>query len=172
MVAVPFVRWEGETGEHLFVSGMTCDFWPAVWNGNFYYGFKKRLARMSRNGDHFSVSDDRHRLGFEAVLSGGGEATGPDAGSNTCSSGASGAWPPRRRRVRQSRFDWDFREATVDAASLSLALGQHFPELPFGAPRRVTTTPIGFAACAGASGGPTPAKARRQPYNSPDTGRA
>ena len=44
MVAIPFVYWDGAFGEHLFVAGMICDFWPAVWNGNLYWAQKTTRA--------------------------------------------------------------------------------------------------------------------------------
>ena len=94
MVAVPFVGWQGAAGEHLFVSGMACDFWPAVWNGNFYYGFKKRFARMGWSGDHFAVEEDGRRAGFDAVVRSQGEVPGAFAGWNTRRGRAPGAWPP------------------------------------------------------------------------------
>src|SRR5262245_23467484 len=57
MVAIPFVRVDGALGDHLFVSGMVCDFWPAVSNGNTYWGFSKRFAPMSWDGARFLVQD-------------------------------------------------------------------------------------------------------------------
>ena len=95
MVAIPFVRWEGAAGEHLFVSGTTCDFWPAVWNGNFYYGFQKRLAKMSWSGERFSVTDENHRLDFLAELRPRGGRAGPGAGRDTGCGRPLGARPPR-----------------------------------------------------------------------------
>ena len=132
MVAVPFVRWEGAAGDHLFVSGMTCDFWPAVWNGNFYYGFKKRLARMSWSGERFSVTDERDRRGFEAVLRARGETPGRALDRIRAAAALSVLGQRRDGVFVRSRFDWDFREATIETASLRLTLGR-FPEVPLGA---------------------------------------
>src|SRR5262245_38869622 len=68
MVAVPLAVCPEATGEHLFVVAMACDFWPAVWNGNFYYGFHKRLAQMRWNGTSYSVTDGGPRLCFRAEV--------------------------------------------------------------------------------------------------------
>lgn len=132
MVAIPFVRWEGAAGEHLFVAGMTCDFWPAVWNGNLHYGFSKRLARMSWDGERFSVTDESHQPSFYAALQPRASAT---AGQFEWIQSAVALPVLGLRRdgvFVRSRFDWDFREADVEAAALRLTLGQNFRELPLG----------------------------------------
>jgi hypothetical protein len=132
MVAVPFVRWDAVPGEHLFVSGMTCDFWPAVWNGNFYYGFRKRLAQMSWDGDRFSAAGEGRHPGFRATARGRGQAT-DDALDWIRSAAALPVLGHRDDGVFvQSRFDWDFREAEVDPVTLAFTLGRHFRELPPG----------------------------------------
>jgi hypothetical protein len=133
MVAVPFVRWQGAAGEHLFVSGMTCDFWPAVWNGNIYYGFKKRFAQMSWSGGHFSVADENQRSGFEAVLGSRDEGTGIALDRIRTAAALPVLGYRQDGRFVRSYFDWDFRDAAVEAASLRLTLGQPFPELPLAA---------------------------------------
>jgi hypothetical protein len=172
MVAVPFVSWQGAAVEYLFVSTMACDFWPAVWNGNFYYGFKKRFARMGWSGDHFAVADDSESTGFDAVLhSGSGEA--PDATlERICAAAALPVLGHRQDGVFvTSCFDWDFRGAAVDAATLELVRGKYLPELPFTAAARHHDA-CRIQGMRWRLGWPTPANARRQPYNSPDTGRA
>ena len=133
MVAIPFVRWEGAPGEHLFVSGMICDFWPAVWNGNFYYGFKKRLAQMSWSGERFSVADEGHRATFHAVLRPGAEPPGRSLDRIRAAAALSVLGHRDDGSFVRSRFEWDFREAAVESASLALTVGQHFRELPLGA---------------------------------------
>jgi hypothetical protein len=133
MVAIPFVRWAGAAGEHLFVAGTTCDFWPAVWNGNFYYGFQKRLAKMSWSGERFSVTDENHRLDFLAELRPRGGAQGRALDGIRAAAALSVLGHRDDGVFVRSRFDWDFRAAAVEATSLSLTLGQHFSEIPFGA---------------------------------------
>jgi len=130
MVAVPFVCWRGATGGHLFVSGMACDFWPAVWNGNFYYGFKKQFARMGWSGDHFAVADESQRTGFDAVLHSRGEAPGATLDRIRAAAALPVLGHRRDGVFVRSCFDWDFREAAVEAASLELTRGQYLPELP------------------------------------------
>jgi hypothetical protein len=130
MVAIPFVRWHGAAGEHLFVSGMTCDFWPAVWNGNVYYGFRKRFAQMSWDREGFSVAGDDRGPGFRAVI------TSPRPAGNGAldwirSAAALSVLGHREDRAFvSSRFEWDFDEATVEAITLDLDFGPRFRELP------------------------------------------
>jgi hypothetical protein len=133
MVAVPFVSWEGGGGEHLFVSGMTCDFQPAVWNGNFYYGFSKRFARMGWDGESFSVADESDCSGFRAALCTRGPAYS-DGLDWIRSAAALPVLGCRQGGVFvRSRFDWDLRRADVEGVTLRLAVEPQFPELPLGA---------------------------------------
>jgi hypothetical protein len=133
MVAVPFVDLPGATGEHLFVAGMSCDFWPAVWNGNFYYGFHKQLAQMRWNGTSYSVTDGGSRSCFRAEVQRSGDPPRHEAFDWIR---ATAALPVLGRRADGSfvvsRFDWDFREAEVEAAAVRLKLGEAFQELPPG----------------------------------------
>jgi hypothetical protein len=133
MVAVPFVTWMGAAGLHLFVTGMACDFWPAVWNGNVYYGFKKRFARMAWSGDRFTVGGEAGQSGFDAVLH-----SRPDAPPAVHRIRAAVALPVLGCRMDgvfvRSRFDWDFRASVVEGASLEIPEGQRLPELPAMAP--------------------------------------
>jgi hypothetical protein len=130
MVAVPCLpRW-GRPDAALFVLGMVCDAWWAVWNGNAYYGFQKDLAAMGWDGKRFVVSDHETGRTFDAVI-------GP--GSTASRRGLT--WIERAaalpvlghhgdNRFVQSRFEWDFRQAAVEPAALHLALGSHFRPLP------------------------------------------
>jgi len=140
MVAIPFVLWAGDAGEHLFVFGMTCDFWPAVWNGNFYYGFQKRLAQMGWTGDCFSVTGENHRPGFRAVLRPGGEVAGGKLDEIRAAAALSVLGQRNDGVFVRSRFDWDLGQAAIEAASLSLTLGPHFRELPAGCSPRQDDT--------------------------------
>jgi hypothetical protein len=130
MVAIPFVLWAGDPGEHLFVLGMTCDFWPAVWNGNYYYGFHKRLAQMGWSGQGFSVAGENHRPGFHAVLRPAGKVAGRKLDQIRAAAALSVLGQRNDGVFVRSRFDWDLRETATEAASLSLTLGPHFRELP------------------------------------------
>jgi hypothetical protein len=128
MVAIPFVRCEG-AGEYLFVSGMTCDFLPAVWNGNFYYGFNKRFAAMSCNGERFAVAGDQSGATFDARLRVRAERA-DDALEWVRTAAALPVLGHRSGDILvPSRFEWDFQDASVQAASLTLVLTQQFPEL-------------------------------------------
>jgi hypothetical protein len=133
MVAVPFVACHDAAGEHLFVTGMSCDFWPAVWNGNFYYGFHKQLAQMHWNGTSYSVTDGGPRSCFRAEVQRSGDSAAHEAFGWIR---AAAALPVLGRRADGSfvvsRFDWDFRQALVEAASVQLTLGEAFQELPPG----------------------------------------
>lgn len=133
MIAVPFVRCEDLSGDQIFVAGMTCDFWPPVWNGNVYYGFSKRLTRMTWDGERFAVidADDGGRL--DATLE-------PRAGETSGQLSwiqAAAALPVLGRRADgsfvQSRFDWSFHDATIEPAALRIAATPAFRELPLDA---------------------------------------
>lgn len=133
MVAVPFVSWEGAAGTHLLVSGMTCDFWPAVWNGNLHYGFRKRFAPMQWDGERFTVTGEGHyQPSFEGALQPRASAT-PGQFAWIQSAAALPVLGHRRDGAFvRSRFDWDFQEAAVEAVALRLTLGRQFRELPLG----------------------------------------
>jgi hypothetical protein len=132
MVAIPFVRWAGSRDVFLFILGMACDASWAVWNGNTYYGFRKRLASMSWEGGCFYATDEGHQPGLQAILR-------PRASASTGQFAwiqAAAALPVLGHRddgsFVRSRFEWDFREAAVEAAALSLVVENHFLELPVG----------------------------------------
>jgi hypothetical protein len=129
MIAVPFVRWETTTGEHLYVHKMVCDFLPGVWVGNNYYGFSKSFARMTWDGSCFSVNDESHELAFFARI--GSVRQTPRSALAWIQSAAALTVLGRRQdgRFISSRFEWDFRGAVVDRASADLAVGQELLRL-------------------------------------------
>lgn len=53
MAAVPFVS--AADRPWLYVLGMACDLWSAVWSGNAYYGFRKRLVPLGWDGRRFWI---------------------------------------------------------------------------------------------------------------------
>ena len=131
MVAIPFVLWDRAPGEHLFIPGMVCDFRPAIWIGNNYYGFRKRFAHMSWDGGRFSVSEENHQPSFSAACS-RAQAPAGDSGWIRSAAALSVLGCRQDGPFVRSRFDWDFRQAEVEAASITLASGQQFRELPAG----------------------------------------
>jgi hypothetical protein len=129
LVGVPFVRLVTDHVDRLFVLGMSCDFWPAIWNGNYYYGFRKRFAAMRWADDVFTVTGHDGRQELHASLS------EPDRE-------AASTFELIRALVTQpvlgcrgpggfvhARFDWDFSTAVVERASLRLSLSAPFQEL-------------------------------------------
>lgn len=121
MVAVPFAQWDAAPLEpHFFMLGMTCDFAVAQWIGNTYYGFRKRLARIEYQTDHFLLHADDGQVAFIGVL----------AASNRQADGAIGWMLAATRQTVlgcrddgsfvRSRFEWDFREAVIEPANLTL----------------------------------------------------
>ena len=130
LVAVPLQGFAGLRGPQLFVTGMTCDFWPAVWNGNVYYGFRKRFASMSGDGANFLVMDDKGTPVLVATMTGRGASDGETL--EWIRSAVS--LPILGKRddgaLVHSQFEWNFSEAVTDAASLNLVVGQGFDELP------------------------------------------
>jgi hypothetical protein len=110
---------------------MTCDFWPAVWNGNFYYGFNKSLAPIRWHDGRFSVGDSPARLRFDAVV----RSVRRGRGSALDVIRAAVALPVlgRRRdgRFVRTHFEWQLDRAVVESASLTLrTLGRDFEGLP------------------------------------------
>lgn len=130
LVAVPLNALAGVNGPLLFVTGMTCDFWPAVWNGNVYYGFRKRFVSMTADGANFRVINDEGTPVFVAATTGPGVAH--SATLEWIRSAVSLPIVGKRDDgvLVQSRFDWDFSEAAIDAASISVVVDQGFEELP------------------------------------------
>jgi hypothetical protein len=133
LVGIPFVRRADDPADYLFVSGMTCDFWPAIWNGNVYYGFHKRFAPMRSDEHAFAVLGGDGRPEFCASLreADGGRASMFDLIRTIASQPVLG-WRDAGGFVR-SGFDWDFSTAWIRPASLGLSLDTHFNELPAGA---------------------------------------
>jgi hypothetical protein len=124
MVAVPFVRWNGGTHPHLFVHRMLCDYWPAVWVGNSYYGFNKSLARVTWDGRRFSANDESNPRLFCADL-----LTHQPAPRQALAWIESAArLPVLGRRADStfvpSRFEWDFEPAIIRRTKLRLLLCQ------------------------------------------------
>ena len=124
MVAVPFVRWKHEAHPRLFVYRMVCDYWPAVWVGNSYYGFNKSFARVTWDGRRFSADDESNPHLFCADL-----LTDQPAPRQAL------AWiesasrlPVLGRRADNtfvsSRFEWDFEAAAIRRTKLRLLLCQ------------------------------------------------
>jgi hypothetical protein len=128
-VGVPFVR-RGTDGPYLFVRGMPCDFWPAVWNGNMYYGFMKQFSRIEWDGDRFVSRSDAAEPDFHAILEPCAPSTGVEAAAWIRQAAA---LPVMGRRtdgtIVTSRFEWDFSDAAVDPAHVRLHASARFPEL-------------------------------------------
>lgn len=137
LVGIPFVRCAGDPINHLFVLGMTCDFWPAIWNGNFYYGFHKRFASMRWDDQAFVVISGDGRAEFHASLHGAdGYAESTFELIRTIASQPVLGWRNVGGLVRTS-FDWDFSTASIRPASLRLSLDAHFRELPDGSKLKI-----------------------------------
>lgn len=130
LVAIPFVRVRGSSDEHLFVTGMTCDFAPAVWNGNQFYGFRKRYVPMSWTRDKFvvGVAEAEFTGAVHAERSVEKEveewwrwaSTMPVLGEREDNS------------LVHSRFDWSFKESKLEAADVRVHVETSFRELPAG----------------------------------------
>jgi hypothetical protein len=132
LVGIPYVRRAGDSTNHLFVLGMTCDFWPAIWNGNFYYGFHKRFAPMRWANQAFVVISSDGRPEFHASLHGtDGRAESTFELIRTIASQPVLGWWNVGGFVRTG-FDWDFSTASIRPVSLRLSLDAHFRELPDG----------------------------------------
>jgi len=133
MVGVPFVNRKGAEGPQMFVRGMACDFWPAVWNGNVYYGFMKQFARVRWDGRQFVSLGDGERTDFHAAVEKASSTT--DGALEWIRAAA--ALPVLGRRadgtIVASRFDWDFSGAAVEPVSVRVFDGAQFPELTAGA---------------------------------------
>ena len=131
MFAVPWVRCPAFGGDHLFVSWMACDFWPAVWNGNVYYGFNKELCNLTWAEGRFVVS--------------AGEAPSLVAACRTIDGNAQTLLEWMRRvaalpvlgaredgsRV-QSRFGWRVSDAAVECASVHAVVNKTSKSIPDG----------------------------------------
>jgi hypothetical protein len=133
LVAVPFVHLDADDRPHLFVRGMPCDFWPAVWNGNVYYGFTKQLARIEWDGERFLSHSDRPEPDFHAVV----ERTSMSAGLDPLIWIREAAALPvlgcrADGTIVTSHFEWDFTEASVEPVEVRLYESAQFPELTAG----------------------------------------
>ena len=128
MFAVPFVRREGTDTEHLYVHRMVCDFWPAVWVGNNYYGFNKSFAQMRWDNRRFAVTDVSNALMFSAEVSPSESASGQGL---TFIQRAAGLPVIGRRedgRIVGSRFDWLFPANAIDPVALKLTVTPSFAD--------------------------------------------
>jgi hypothetical protein len=117
----------------LFIAGMICDYWPATWNGNVYYGFNKRFASMTATATAFHAPGDGNTRGFHATVGGNGRSN--DAASldwirhvvklPVLGRRDDGSW------VRSS-FDWRFDAAIVEPVTVDIDVTAPFAELPGG----------------------------------------
>jgi hypothetical protein len=139
MVAIPYVRW-GTVGQpYLFIHAMACDAWWAVWNGNLYYGFAKRLTSMTWNATRFTVFDEGPDPVFQATLR-RPRRQGFDRLHWIKSAAALPVLGCRDDGVLiESHFDWDFRDGFVDPVEIEFRVGPDFRELPLppGTRRRI-----------------------------------
>jgi hypothetical protein len=128
MVAIPFAHWAGQNC--LFIAGMTCDAWWAVWNGNMYYGFQKRLASISWDGSQFLSGHDGDQPAFRAVCE--PSVSAPRIPFEWIRSAA--ALPVLGQRADgtfvRSKFEWDFASAGVEPTHVALTIGQGYRDLP------------------------------------------
>jgi hypothetical protein len=131
MVAVPDVRCTRTGTAHLFVLGMVCDAWWAVWNGNAYYGFRKRLAPITWDGRRFAVSGDGDRDGFRAVVD-QATAAAPPIGWIQAAAALPVLGHRFDGRLVRSHFDWELGSHPVDPVTIRLAVSPAFAELPVG----------------------------------------
>jgi hypothetical protein len=129
MVAIPFVRLEGRDEVYLFVAGMTCDFPPAVWNGNQFYGFKKRFVAMSSGPDRFVV--DPSEEGFSGTLR-PSPAIDEDREWLRWASSLPVLGIRDDGSFVRTRFDWSFTNARLEAAQVQVHIGRQFPEFAAG----------------------------------------
>jgi hypothetical protein len=132
MVAVPFVRCETWPGDHLFVSGMTCDFWPAVWAGNVYYGYRKRHAQMTWDSQRFCVTGEGQHHSFDAIVRRRSTLSEEHFARIQSAAALPVLGSFQDGVLVRSRFEWDLREATIEDAALTLTLSPDFRELPLG----------------------------------------
>ena len=130
MIGIPFVHRAGSRGPHLFVRRMACDFRPAVWNGNVYYGFMKDFVRVAWDGEHFLAHDESHRPYFHAAV------TPRSPGENEqqlVEIRAASALPVLGQRADgtlvHSRFEWDFSTASVEPATVRVLPGTQLARL-------------------------------------------
>jgi len=125
MLAIPCVG--GEANPYLFVPAMACDAWWAVWNGNVHYGFGKRLVSIQWDGSRYRVEDESHeRDSFDATLH---RKTGGSIKPLTWIRSAASLPVLGRRadgRFIESRFDWDFAEASIEPIAVHVNPGRDF----------------------------------------------
>jgi hypothetical protein len=130
MLAVPFVTSYG-AGPYLFLRGMACDFWPAAWNGNVFYGFMKQFARIEWDGRQFVSRSLGEGPDFHATVT---PRSSPSIDSETlhwlrdvvaqrvlgCRADGS---------IVESRFEWSFDDSILDAVDVDIRASPQFAEL-------------------------------------------
>ena len=132
MVAIPFARRRGDDRSWLFVVGMACDAWWAVWNGNLHYGFAKQLAAISWSGGRFLMTDRRGGDLFAASLLPSGVAD-PTALEWIQRSVALPVLGIREDGLAMhSRFEWDMSRGQTPPVAVSIAGRSDLRELPAG----------------------------------------
>lgn len=129
MVAVPFVRLRDASEQHLFIAGMTCDFVPAVWSSNTYYGFSKRSAEMEWDGKRFSAMGTDGRNGFSAIIQTRATASIEQLAWITSAAALPVLGRLANGRLVKSRFEWSFDEARIEQGWVKIEVGPNFPEL-------------------------------------------
>lgn len=141
MFAIPFVTLHG-AGPYLYLRGMACDFWPAAWNGNVYYGFMKQFARIEWDGRRFASRSAGERQDFLASVT---------APSSLPRSPETVRWlhDVVAQRVLgcradgtfvESRFEWSFDDSNLTAVDVEVRESLQFPELHALAPFRAVAS--------------------------------
>jgi hypothetical protein len=132
MVAIPFVRCDRAPGDHLLVCGMTCDFLPAAWNGNQFYGFRKQWTSSTWDGEEFVVTSREGDPAFRARLAnpGPGEAGVLDWIRSISRQPVLGLRDDRT--LVRSQFDWAFDDGAIEGCRVSAIANTAFHALPAG----------------------------------------
>ncbi len=72
-LAVPYVRVADSPRLHTFVAAMGSGYFPAVWHGNRFFGFRKELIEIARQGALWWVSGSDGALRMHAAAQPKGE---------------------------------------------------------------------------------------------------
>ena len=118
-VAVPSVRPRSGGDVHIFISRMYASYFPAVWNGNTYFGFAKESARLDWDGATFAVRDDDDRalVRAETRPTGAWMPARAESHARFAEMRAVFAQPVLGRthdgRWMRSAFGWDFADALI-----------------------------------------------------------
>lgn len=133
MVAVPFVTCEGLAGQYLFIAGMACDFPPAAWNGNVFYGFRKRVAAMDWTDSVYCAGGESGTCAFRATLGPARTAIAMNSLNWICGAAALPVLGERDdHSLVRSSFEWDLGGAAVDPAAARINVEPTFREMPPG----------------------------------------